>query len=454
MTPVDAVTEGSEWIALQPDWVIPVDGPPIPLGIIVVGNGRIVHVGSNVPQSFGSLPVTRLHARAILPGLVNAHCHLEFSDCKVPIPAGARFPDWIRRVIEHRQTKKHHHSEHSESPEQEVAPEQSRRSAIEAGIVESYRNGVRWVVDMVTRPWNCDWMVSQWNAIAGMERGDTRLISDAPLHIQPCIELVDVNPQRAQQTWEFYEECRSKGHALVAPIGLAPHAPYTVSTRLTSRAVASAIESKSLVCMHLAESPEELNWLSEGTGPFERLLSPFADAEFLAHRGSVEEHLRTLATSPRSLVIHGNFLSDAAIRTMVCNRDRMGLVYCPRTHAHFGWPDYALGRRLDAGVRVFLGTDSRATNPDLNLWEEAKSVHRLYPDLDPRAILAMITTGPAKFLGIDAEVGTLVPGSKSLLSAIATTVPPNAAGCHEVERALLESDAPVEPLEGIVRYQG
>ena len=84
--------------------------------------------------------------------------------------------------------------------------------------------------------------------------------------------------------------------------------------------------------------------------------------------------LRMLADAPRALVIHGNYLDDEELAFLAANRERMSLVYCPRTHAYFEHPPYPLAKHLKLGVRVALGTDSRASNPDLDLLAEMRHV--------------------------------------------------------------------------------
>ncbi len=130
------------------------------------------------------------------------------------------------------------------------------------------------------------------------------------------------------------------------------------------------------VAMHLAESREELDLLRDGTGPFQDLLDERSmwDPQAIPLGSRPLDYLRMLADAPRALVIHGNYLDDEELAFLGANRERMSLVYCPRTHAYFFHPPYPLGRALAAGVHVALGTDSRASNPDLSLLEEMRFV--------------------------------------------------------------------------------
>ena len=126
--------------------------------------------------------------------------------------------------------------------------------------------------------------------------------------------------------------------------GISPHAPYTVHPGLLKRLVALAVEKKLPVAMHLAESREELELLATGTGPFRDLLVDRSmwDTEAIPLGSTPLDYLRTLAEAPRALVIHGNNLSDEEIGFLAAHRERMSVVYCPRTHAYFGHDPYPL----------------------------------------------------------------------------------------------------------------
>ena len=97
----------------------------------------------------------------------------------------------------------------------------------------------------------------------------------------------------------------------------------------------------------------------------------------------------------------------------------MSVVYCPRTHAYFGHAAYPLAKMLAAGVNVVLGTDSRASNPDLNFLEEMRYVAEHHPQISPERIVPMATIHAAQALGLDARVGTLETGKRADLAVVA-----------------------------------
>ena len=129
------------------------------------------------------------------------------------------------------------------------------------------------------------------------------------------------------------------------------------------------------------------------------------------------DYLRMLTRAPKSLVVHGNYLDSAALAMMARHAGAMALVYCPRTHAHFKHSPYPLGEALALGVPVCLGTDSRASNPDLSVLAEMREVAQRHSYLTPDAILRMGTLAGAEALGL-ADVGAIRPGAHADLVTV------------------------------------
>ena len=144
------------------------------------------------------------------------------------------------------------------------------------------------------------------------------------------------------------------------------------------------------MAMHIAESREELELLQDGEGPFQDLLEERSmwDADAIPLGSRPMNYLKLLADAPRALVIHGNYLADDELAFIGANRERMSLVYCPRTHAYFDHDAYPLAKAMAAGARVALGTDSRASNPDLDLLSEMRFVARNHSDVSPHDVAA------------------------------------------------------------------
>jgi cytosine/adenosine deaminase-related metal-dependent hydrolase len=196
--------------------------------------------------------------------------------------------------------------------------------------------------------------------------------------------------------------------------------------------------------MHLAESREELELLATHGGRMVEVLQSLGawHPEAIPVGLRPRDYLQWLATAHRSLVIHGNYLATEEIQFLGGHRERMSVIYCPRTHAYFGHEPYPLERMLAAGVRVAVGTDSRASNPDLRLMEELRQIARRHPSVSPDVIWRMGTLSGAEALGIAHEFGSITPAKRARLAIV--TLPPNAWNPLE---AVLSAEGGVWSLE-------
>ena len=412
-------------LVVESDWILPVESPAICGGFLVVRSGRIEYFGRELPACYRSWPRVRLKDGVILPGLINSHCHLEFSDIESPllavessghgsVTAGSSMVRWLGKVMARRKA--------SVDSGEDIA--QVKKDATLRGVREAWSSATRLVVDNVTAPWSEDWFEQASIRFFADRRSDfiDALVCGPPILIRPCVELVDVNEARSKQTWNYALELmsrngdgRSQG-VCQAPLGLAPHAPYTASKRLVRGALETTRHPGGLLSMHLAESLEELQWIEHREGPMKDWIEPWIDTEHAMEIGTVDEHLRLLSGSHRALIAHGNYLSDDQIKWLESYRDRMAVVSCPRTHEHFHHARHPANRLAASKIPLFLGTDSRASNPDLSVFEEWKAACCRFPELGPEYWMAACTWRPSEFFGLESSVGTLRVGSRSLLT--------------------------------------
>ena len=379
--------------SLQLRVIFPVDAPPIEHGVVTIEGERISAVGKTAegpPQDLGHV--------ALLPAFVNAHTHLEFSYLRQPLgQPGMRLVDWIRLVIAERRR--------SATPPAE---------AIAAGLRESISAGVAAIGEIATEE-------------------STDNPSSYSLLPAPCsllfLEVIGFSRGRAVSVANSLEQrLKAWPESPDISLGISPHAPYTVSPALLARLLMLANERRLPVAMHLAESADELEMLANGSGVFQQLLDERSmwDASAIPRGTRPLEYLQLLSKAPRSLVIHGNYLDAEEHAFLAAHSDCMSLIFCPRTHAYFQHPPYPLAELLAAGVRVALGTDSRASNPDLDLLAEMRHVARVHSNVAPTAILRMGTLGGAQALGCDADLGSLAPGK--LANLVAVPLPAGARG--------------------------
>ncbi len=407
---------GYNWdmpFSLRARVVFPVDRPPIEHGVVTIDGQRIVAVGK--PTEDGD--VIDLGDVAILPGFVNAHTHLEFSYLREPLGQfGMSLVDWIRLVIAAR-----------------ANGEKSASDAFDRGVRECIGCGATTIGDIVTGvpPQGCDG--TAFVEVIGFSRARAASAFDNAI-------------ERVRLLGNAIGEHKGNETARMS-VGLSPHAPYTVSPMLLDKLVLVADRLKFALAMHMAESREELTLLRDGSGPFNKLLEERSmwDACAIPRGSRPLNYLQMLSGAPRSLVIHGNYLDNEELGFLAEKRERMSLIYCPRTHAYFAHAPYPLEHALRSGVRVALGTDSRASNPDLNVLGEMRHVFETHPAVAPRQILEMATLAGAEALGRDPDVGSITPGKVANL--VAVPLPEASCGdADEILTAVLSDESPVSAV--------
>jgi aminodeoxyfutalosine deaminase len=163
--------------------------------------------------------------------------------------------------------------------------------------------------------------------------------------------------------------------------------------------------------MHIAETGDELELLASRTGSLRTMLERrgvWHDDAWPAVV-SIADYLQILATAPRALVVHGNYLTTRDMEIISEHRDRMSVIYCPRTHAYFEHSPHAYPEMIKRGINVALGTDSRASNPDLSVFEEMRAVAE-QGRIAPSEILKMGTINGSRALGLGDEFGSFKVG--------------------------------------------
>lgn len=364
-------------------WVFPIDQPPIHGGFVRIVDDQIVEVNSLSRAAINASATVDLGDVAILPKLVNAHTHLEFSDCRQPIgEPGISLPAWIGMVIQTRGR----------------ASQTERVANVARGLEESASAGVGCIGDIATTPTS---------------------YPESPTDVVSFAEVLGLTPDRADERYESaITHQASLGAQTNVDFGVSPHAPYSTPLNLVERCVDLAAARRVPIAMHLAETPEERLLLETGGGPFaDSLQSAGVWREGLfPHGGSqpIQAIIRQLADAPRGLLIHGNDLRRTEIEELA-RFPQISVVYCPRTHAFFQHPPHPVAELSRAGVPVALGTDSRASNPDLSVWQEVQFLLDRRGDLDPSEVLQMATAngGDALFgraRAVQRNIGRVGPG--------------------------------------------
>lgn len=382
-------------------WVLPIDRAPIDDGWIEWRDDRIARIGSGRPPG----DADDLGGVAILPGLVNAHTHLELSWMAGLVPPASSMDEWIQTLLRVRR----------EGP-----------AGGEAAAIESM---VRAAVTM--------------RAAGTVLVGDIsntlltpRVLDDVGLAAVVFHELLGFNvadpaaivrgaQERVGQTWN-----RLGGHDSLR-FSLVAHAPYSVSPALFAEIARVAGEAP--LSVHLAESKEEIEFLKTGTGPVRSMLETlgvWAPGWKAPGCGPVEYMSRVGYLRQGTLIVHGVHLTDTELESL--RRAGTVLVTCPRSNVWVGGGPPRLSHFYASDVPVAVGTDSLASVDSLNLFDELAEMRRIAPEVSAAALLDSATRQGANALGFGLEYGTLAAGKRAAL--VAVEVP---ASTRDVEEYLV-----------------
>ncbi|HVF03973.1 MAG TPA: amidohydrolase family protein [Frankiaceae bacterium] len=368
--------------------VLPIAGEPIRDGAVLVDGDRIVAVGPRTSVDAGGARV-RDWPGVLLPGLVNAHTHLQYTDFADLATSGLPFPVWIRTLTERRRT---------------WLPAQWREST-RRGVHELLRTGTTCVADVV----------SDLPALPVVARSGLAGIA--------YVEVVGVESYKWPEARA--ELCaRLDGAPAGMAVGVSPHALYSLGTDAVRGAVAVARERGLRLHPHVAETEHEVEYVAHGAGPiadfgrvreltFELIgngtgRSPVAEADALGLLG------------PDVHVAHGVH-ADAGDREAL-RRHGTAVALCVRSNAVLGAGTPPVAAYLEEGSPVAVGTDSRASTPSLDLVEELAAVREVAlaqgfpPDGLARRLVEAATAGGAFALGRD-DVGVLAAGVRADLAA-------------------------------------
>jgi 5-methylthioadenosine/S-adenosylhomocysteine deaminase len=362
---------------LSADWVVPVEGPPISDGAVSIEDDRIVAVGAASELGKGE----RFPDAVILPGFVNAHSHLEYAVYN-GFGDGLSFAPWILIHMERKAR---------------IGIEEMEAIA-RVGALECLRSGITTVGD-------CSF-------------GGAAVHACAQLGLRAIVYLEVFGRDRSQLDDRFrrQQEYVEPHLSDLVRLGVSPHAPYTCGPELYE----ACLELELPLATHLNESGDELEWLATGKGPWEafaaQLPPPLGESGIraLARRGLL---------APRIVAAHCVKVDNEEIG--VLEKHDVAVVHCPRSNALLGCGVAPLADLCGAGLRVGLGTDSPASTPSFDMFDEMRVA--LYsarareerPDaLSTADVLELATLGSARALGLADEVGSLAPGKWADLTVL------------------------------------
>ena len=373
--------------------VLPVWRPPIEDGAVVVSGSRIVAVGDwRTLRTEFTGTVCDLGESILMPGLVNAHCHLDYTHMAGLFPPRKSFCDWIKLIT----TEKAHWT-YSDFAESWLD-----------GAKMLLRSGTTTVADIEAVP---ELLPDVWES--------------TPLRVLSLLEMTGVRSRRNPDHIlnESLRTIQSLRHDR-SSAGISPHAPYSTTPRLLRRSAAAARKRKLLVATHVAESATEVEMFQHGRGEMFEWLERNGRDMSDCGRGSPIQHLaRQRLFGPNLLAVHVNYLASGDARLLADKK--VSVVHCPRSHDYFRHSPFPYRKLASTGVNICFGTDSLATlrlprrgKPELNVFREMQHFANNNLTVPDYKILQMATLNGARALGLAGLTGELRANTWADLIAI------------------------------------
>lgn len=370
--------------------VLPVRRPAIADGAVVVSGKRIRAVGrwDSVHKEFPRAKVQDLGDVAILPGLINAHCHLEYTDLAGEFLPPRHFSDWLKLIVTAKGTR----------------ADDDFACAWQHGAQQLLFSGTTTVADIV--------------ALQSIQP------QPAALRVFSFLEMTGVRSRQPPE--QIVASAATKIKALRANdrrAGFSPHAPYSTTAALLTRTAQVARRQGWHITTHVAESPEEFEMFSAGRGKLFDWLKGQRDCSDCGHNSPVQHLAQQGLLGTNFLAIHANCLAPGD--AVLLAQSNSSVVHCPRSHTFFGHPKFPYKELTSAGVNICLGTDSLASiegrgnkPPKLNMFSELRAFARKNPGTPAGTILRLATLNGAQALGLTGKTGELTKGAFADLIAI------------------------------------
>lgn len=376
----------SQPLILRARTLLPLTSPPVENAALVIFGDRIVVAGAweRIAREFASantLPVIDLGDAVLLPGLVNAHCHLDYTDMAGFWPPPKKFTDWIPWMLA------------------------AKAEWSYSNYARSWLNGAKMLLQCGT------------TTVADIEAAP-ELLPDVwdstPLRVFSFLEMTSVRSKRepAEILDEALKKIDSLDHRRCAA-ALSPHAPYSTSPDLLRLCARAAREKNLHTAVHVAESQQEFDMFTRATGEMFDWLKRNGRDNSDCGLGTPAQHLdRAGLANGNFIAVHANYL-DAGDFDLLAKRGA-SVVHCPRSHEYFQHKKFPLESLLAANVNVCLGTDSLATvakngkeSLELTLFSEMQTFSRYNPGFAPETILKMATVNGARALGLAGKIGEI-----------------------------------------------
>ncbi len=357
------------------DVVFPVAGPAIKKGVVAMDDQGIVkgvfnpgEIDENLVEQFKG---------ALIPGFVNAHCHLELSHLLGVVPRSTGLPSFLSAVINERGNH-----------------ESKLEAAMEEADKMMYDNGIQAVGDHVN------------SAVTA------KIKENSPIKYHTFVEVMATNKEDVVTRIDNAKEIEF--HFDYKHSSITPHAPYSGS-KFLFKTLKKAISEDNIISIHNQESDEENKLFRYKKGEFLEFFKKMdmVMEDFRAQaRNSLQSFLPYIPSKNKLILVHNTYTSIKDLDFV----DRMGrsvyFCFCPKANLYIEDRIPKIDNFLLGGHDIVIGTDSLASNDTLDILEELKVIHQEFPDLDFNETIKWATLNGAKALNLESELGSLEVGKK------------------------------------------
>ncbi|MGO9246096.1 MAG: amidohydrolase family protein [Verrucomicrobiia bacterium] len=363
---------------LRARYVLPMDQPPIEDGAVAIDGDTIVAVGKTADvRAAHTGDVRDLGERVLAPGLINAHCHLDYTRLHDEVQWRGSFTEWLLQLVAAKQ----------------LHPEKEYLGGIQMGLDMLARSGTTTVVNIESFP---------------------RFIDQIPppqLRVWWCLEMIDFNhPEGAREVAAQALEFIAAHSNPRGGFGFSPHAPYTATAELY-RLCAQYSRGRNIpLTTHLAESEEEDDMIRRGTGHmYDYFLRAGRDMSDCKRASPTQLLSECGVLGPNCLAAHANYLTPLDVTLL--KQTGTHVVHCPKTHRFFGRGSPPLGTWKEHRINACLGTDSMASNDTLSMLVEMQTLGHMLPRISAQELLTLATVNGAKALNLRDKLGRVGVGA-------------------------------------------
>lgn len=358
-------------------------------GIIAVNDKGVITDVIDTGGNLNEISSLEFYNGVLVPGFVNAHCHLELSHLKGVFPEKTKLPGFLQNVWQHR------------SGEEEIVIE-----AAKSADLEMWGNGISAVGDISN------------NQLSFPIKASSKI------YYHTFIESLGFSPERAERAFDWSSICYEEAGSLGLAASIVPHAPYSISRELFAKISEFAEKDGAILSMHSQESPDEDDLYKSGSGQIVSHLTKnlLIDLSFFNPSGksALTTVLGWLPSKNNLLLVHNINTTQQDIDMISRKRalDKTWFVLCPNSNLFIDnhLPDIKLF--LKNQLQICLGTDSLSSNRHLSILDEMKTVQKHFPDLPFAEIVIWVTRNGAEALGINEWSGTLEKGKKPGINLI------------------------------------